>query len=152
MSFQATWPWAQVMVYGSVWDEASWPGVHFENGWFLLGRIPSRNGWFRGTPISGNPHICICTYIYIYIYIYIYMVSSPVYTILISCDTCPVISEYQWVYKTICNDNCCMNYTRYRPCRTLKGIRMGATRYIPHSTLVNQFYPYLFPCEKIRFP
>ena len=27
------------------------------NGWFLLGNIPSRNGWFRGTPISGNLQI-----------------------------------------------------------------------------------------------
>ena len=27
-----------------------------ESGWFLLGKMPSRNGWFRGTPISGNLH------------------------------------------------------------------------------------------------
>ena len=26
-------------------------------GWFLLGKIPSRNGWFGGTPILGNHHI-----------------------------------------------------------------------------------------------
>ena len=24
------------------------------------------NGWFRGTPISGNLHMCMCMYIYIY--------------------------------------------------------------------------------------
>ena len=29
------------------------------NGWFLLGKIPSRNGWFRGSLVLGNPHICI---------------------------------------------------------------------------------------------
>ena len=31
-----------------------------QNGWFLLGKIPSRNGihgWFVGTPILGNPHM-----------------------------------------------------------------------------------------------
>ena len=26
-------------------------------GWFLLGKIPSRSGWFRGTLISGNHHV-----------------------------------------------------------------------------------------------
>ena len=29
-----------------------------QNGWFLLGEIPSTNGWWLGvTPILGNPHI-----------------------------------------------------------------------------------------------
>ena len=29
-----------------------------KNGWFLLGKIPSRNGWwFGGTPILGNLHM-----------------------------------------------------------------------------------------------
>ena len=27
------------------------------NGWFISGKIPSRNGWFRATPIYGTPHI-----------------------------------------------------------------------------------------------
>ena len=27
-----------------------------KNRWFI-GKIPSINGWFRGTPIAGNPHI-----------------------------------------------------------------------------------------------
>ena len=31
-----------------------------KNGWFFLGKIPSRNGWFGGTPISGNLHISTC--------------------------------------------------------------------------------------------
>ena len=26
-------------------------------GWFLLGEIPSRNGWLGGTPISGKHHV-----------------------------------------------------------------------------------------------
>ena len=27
------------------------------NGWFISGKIPSRNGWFRATPIYGTPQI-----------------------------------------------------------------------------------------------
>ena len=28
-----------------------------QNGWFLLGKIPSTNGWFGGIPILGNLHM-----------------------------------------------------------------------------------------------
>ena len=28
-------------------------------GWLLLGKIPFKLGWFAGTPISGNAHMCI---------------------------------------------------------------------------------------------
>ena len=28
-----------------------------QNGWFLLGKIPLKLGWFGGTPISGNHHM-----------------------------------------------------------------------------------------------
>ena len=31
-------------------------GIH-QNGGFISGKIPIENGWFGGTPISGNPHI-----------------------------------------------------------------------------------------------
>jgi hypothetical protein len=34
---------------------------------------PFINGWFRGTPISGNLHIYINIYTYLYIYIIIYI-------------------------------------------------------------------------------
>ena len=30
-----------------------------KNGWLLLGTIPSRNGYCRRTPISGNPRMMI---------------------------------------------------------------------------------------------
>ena len=35
---------------------SSWNGGT-QNGWFLLGKIPWKFGWFRGTPILGNPHV-----------------------------------------------------------------------------------------------
>ena len=34
-------------------------GASPKNGWFLLGKIPFRNGWLGGTPISGNHHILV---------------------------------------------------------------------------------------------
>ena len=50
---------------------ASWNSEGFHShggtpraGWFISGKIPSRNGWFGGTPMLGNPHIYN---IYIYI-------------------------------------------------------------------------------------
>ena len=45
--------------YGGFHSHGSIP----QNGWFLLGKILSRNGWFGGTPISGNHHINIYIYI-----------------------------------------------------------------------------------------
>ena len=48
-------------------------------GWFLLGKIPSRNGWWLGvppfmeTPTSIYIYMYISLYVYIYIYLYIYI-------------------------------------------------------------------------------
>ena len=43
-------------VFRRIWGfPSSWGTPIY--GWFLLGKIPSRNGWSRGTPISGNLHL-----------------------------------------------------------------------------------------------
>ena len=50
-----------------------------QSAWFNEGKS-YWNGWFRGSPIFGNLHICIyiymCTCMYIYIYVYIYMLRG----------------------------------------------------------------------------
>ena len=51
-------------------------------GWFLLGKLPSRNGWFGGTPILGNPHI-LKTYPILVIYI---LLETPPRLRSVKCD------------------------------------------------------------------
>jgi hypothetical protein len=41
--------------------EVSWNGGTPFAGWFISWKIPSRNGWFGGTPIVGNLHVFLNT-------------------------------------------------------------------------------------------